>query len=188
MPARTQRPRLLGICCISRVVRASLPRRWQACRREAGCAVSGGSLGVFSLGGIAATFVLWAVVSLQSPSLPPNPQPRSTIAVRPDRQALADGSTVELNANAKIDVQFTPDRRTVHLLGGEALFTVAKDSTQRPFVVVAPGVEVKADGTVFSVRGRLNRSQGACDRGAGDSDRSRPSDVPSDGVESRRCG
>ncbi len=107
---------------------------------------------VFSLGGIAATFVLWAVVSLQSPSLPPNPQPRSTIAVRPDRQALADGSTVELNANAKIDVQFTPDRRTVHLLGGEALFTVAKDSTQRPFVVVAPGVEVKADGTVFSVR------------------------------------
>ena len=56
---------------------------------------------VFSLGGVAATFVLWAVVSLQSPSLPPNPQPRSTIAVRPDRQALADGSTVELNANAK---------------------------------------------------------------------------------------
>lgn len=107
---------------------------------------------VVCLGGIAAALALWAVVSLQTPSLALDPQPRSTIAVRPDRQALADGSTVELNAYAKIDVQYTPERRMVHLRGGEAFFTVAKDATQRPFVVVAAGVEVRADSTVFSVR------------------------------------
>lgn len=74
-----------------------------------------------------------------------------TVLVRPDRQVLPDGSVVELNAGAEIAVNFTPEKRGVRLLRGEALFAVAKDATH-PFVVTAGGVDVRAVGTAFSVR------------------------------------
>jgi transmembrane sensor len=73
------------------------------------------------------------------------------IALRPHVQTLPDGSTVELNAGAEIAVEFSPGRRGVRLVRGEALFAVAK-SPARPFVVSAEGVEVRAVGTAFSVR------------------------------------
>jgi transmembrane sensor len=74
-----------------------------------------------------------------------------TVVVRPDRQTLPDGSVVHLNAGAEIRVAFTPGRRSVELLRGEALFSVTSDPA-RPFVVAAAGVEVRAVGTEFSVR------------------------------------
>ena len=74
-----------------------------------------------------------------------------TVVVRPDRQTLPDGSVVHLNAGAEIRVAFTPGRRSVELLRGEALFSVTSDPA-RPFVVAASGVEVRAVGTEFSVR------------------------------------
>lgn len=86
------------------------------------------------------------------PLRPPAPAPTiATVAVSPDRQALPDGSTVELNAGARIAVDFTAAKRGVRLLAGEALFAVRKDAA-RPFVVTAGGVEVRAVGTAFSVR------------------------------------
>lgn len=68
-----------------------------------------------------------------------------------ERQALDDGSLVELKDGSRITVEFTPEFRRVHLTGGEACFTVAKDPN-RPFIVEAAGMEVHAVGTVFNVR------------------------------------
>jgi len=64
---------------------------------------------------------------------------------------LPDGSVITLNTNSHVDVDFTESQRTVRLLKGEALFTVAKDIA-RPFVVVADNGIVRAIGTEFSVR------------------------------------
>jgi transmembrane sensor len=68
----------------------------------------------------------------------------------PERLTLADGSIVELNQGAKVDVRFTPAERLVELIKGEAHFTVAKNPN-RPFIVSAANVAVRAVGTAFSV-------------------------------------
>jgi transmembrane sensor len=63
---------------------------------------------------------------------------------------LSDGSLVVLNTNSKVKVRFTPERREVHLVQGEALFDVAKNK-KRPFVVMAGDMQVRAVGTAFTV-------------------------------------
>jgi transmembrane sensor len=67
------------------------------------------------------------------------------------RVTLTDGSTIELNANSEVRVNFTPDERRVRLVRGEAHFVVAKNPA-RPFAVTAAAVAVKAVGTAFNVR------------------------------------
>ena len=69
----------------------------------------------------------------------------------PRKQLLPDGSSVELKGESKIQVAYSPAARRITLEGGEALFQVAKDA-QRPFVVTAAGVNVRAVGTVFLVQ------------------------------------
>ena len=64
--------------------------------------------------------------------------------------ALADGSTVELNARSKIDVHYTERERSIDLLAGQALFRVVKDSS-RPFVVESDETAVRAVGTQFDI-------------------------------------
>jgi transmembrane sensor len=64
---------------------------------------------------------------------------------------LPDGSVAELNQGARIEVSYRPDRRDVLLLEGEAHFAVAKNP-ERPFVVTAAGVQVRAVGTAFAVK------------------------------------
>lgn len=68
-----------------------------------------------------------------------------------ERRTLADGSVVELNRGASLEVRFTSTERRVRLVAGEAQFKVAKNP-QRPFVVTAGGVSVRAVGTAFNVR------------------------------------
>jgi transmembrane sensor len=68
-----------------------------------------------------------------------------------ERQALPDGSRVELNDGAQFVVLYSEHERRVRLTAGEAHFTVWKDAT-RPFVVEVAGVEVVAVGTAFNVR------------------------------------
>lgn len=68
-----------------------------------------------------------------------------------ERRELDDGSVLELNRGAMVDVTYSPTERRIALRGGEALFTVAKDP-RRPFIVRAGGVEVRAVGTAFNVR------------------------------------
>jgi transmembrane sensor len=68
-----------------------------------------------------------------------------------ERRTLEDGSVVDLNRGAAVEVAFTATERRVILMRGEANFTVAKDAA-RPFVVTAGGVAMRAVGTVFNVR------------------------------------
>lgn len=67
------------------------------------------------------------------------------------RVALPDGSNVELNASSEVEVSFTTAQRRVRLVRGEAHFVVAKDRN-RPFVVDAGTLAVRAVGTAFNVR------------------------------------
>ena len=68
-----------------------------------------------------------------------------------ESRTLDDGSVVELNRGSEIGVQFTPSERRVRLIKGEAGFHVAKNR-ERPFIVSAGGVDVRAVGTAFNVR------------------------------------
>ena len=97
---------------------------------------------------LAAALVLGLFV-WQSAS-PRSPAPQKTFLRVNERQALADGSVVELKDGSRLDVRFTSGERRVRLTG-EAHFTVAKNPA-RPFIVEAHGVEVRAVGTAFNVR------------------------------------
>jgi transmembrane sensor len=64
---------------------------------------------------------------------------------------LSDGSVVTLNTATQVAVKFTGARRDIQLIDGEALFDVAKNP-DRPFIVHAGDVRVRAIGTSFIVR------------------------------------
>jgi len=64
---------------------------------------------------------------------------------------LADGSRLSLNTATKLHVHMDNAQREIEVVQGEALFEVAKDR-DRPFVVRAGGHQVRALGTVFTVR------------------------------------
>lgn len=68
---------------------------------------------------------------------------------------LSDGTRVWLNSDSEIryPVAFGRDRRVVYL-SGEAYFEVEKD-TDRPFLVIVNGMEVKVYGTAFNVNTHL---------------------------------
>lgn len=64
---------------------------------------------------------------------------------------LDDGSSIELNAQSRIEVRFSDYRREVALVEGQALFNVTRD-LRRPFIVRAGNRQVLAIGTRFDVR------------------------------------
>jgi transmembrane sensor len=66
------------------------------------------------------------------------------------RITLADGSTVILNTNSRLDVDFAGKGRDVHLTRGEAYFDVVHDKS-RPFTVYANNYVVRDIGTAFDV-------------------------------------
>jgi transmembrane sensor len=63
---------------------------------------------------------------------------------------LRDGSMLNLNSRSRVRVHYVARERSVDLLEGQALFSVAKDPS-RPFVVYSGGTQVKAVGTEFDV-------------------------------------
>jgi transmembrane sensor len=65
--------------------------------------------------------------------------------------SLPDGTTVELNTDTAMLVDYSENSRTVILQHGEAYFDVARDET-RPFVVQAGHGAIRAVGTGFVVR------------------------------------
>jgi len=69
---------------------------------------------------------------------------------------LADGSTVVLGGNSRIEVTLSDKVRRIELARGEAFFTVAKDAA-RPFKVHAGNATVVAVGTEFNVRRGADR-------------------------------
>lgn len=64
---------------------------------------------------------------------------------------LADGSTVDLDADSALSVAFSAGQRRIELHRGRAFFQVAGDAA-RPFVVAASNGEVRALGTAFDVK------------------------------------
>jgi transmembrane sensor len=99
----------------------------------------------------AAAVLTIAAVLWQSPVETSSSRGAVVIHPRPERMVLEDGSLVELNAGASVDVSFSPGIRNVRLIRGEAHFIVAKD-VARPFVVSADKFAVRAVGTAFTVR------------------------------------
>lgn len=79
------------------------------------------------------------------------PLPANTVVHLPDRRTLPDGSVVELKGNAEIRLAYTRAQRGVVLVHGEAHFAVQRDRN-RPFVVSAENVAVRAVGTAFDVQ------------------------------------
>ena len=107
-----------------------------------------------ALGGLAAAvalaaFVWWPQPAATGPA--PAPVVYATTADGYQRVTLEDGSVLELNASSQARLDFVAAERRVQLVRGEAHFTVAKDP-QRPFIVHAGKVAVRAVGTAFNVR------------------------------------
>jgi transmembrane sensor len=71
------------------------------------------------------------------------------------RITLTDGSNIVLNASSAVQVKLGKYERRVTLLRGEASFNVAHD-VERPFIVQAGNVAIRAVGTSFSVDMRAN--------------------------------
>jgi transmembrane sensor len=81
---------------------------------------------------------------------PPTRLSYETAVGRQQRIALADGSSVILNTNSRLDVNFSSKCRDVHLVRGEAYFEVVHNKT-RPFTVYANNYVVRDIGTAFDV-------------------------------------
>ena len=69
---------------------------------------------------------------------------------------LEDGSIVNLDTDSALSILFSRHARHVHLVRGQAYFTVAH-SPDLPFIVDAGSVKVTATGTQFDVRQVGNR-------------------------------
>ena len=69
------------------------------------------------------------------------------------RLVLEDGSVIDMNTQSELTVRMTEAQRSIDLIRGEALFTVARD-TERPFVVASEHATVRALGTQFNVHKR----------------------------------
>ncbi len=124
---------------------------------------------VVLLGGIAvAASIVGVAVGLKSRRAAPgssSPQTNRAAADEPPSDArrfstrlgetqvipLEDGSIVTLNTASAITVSYTPTRRSVALVAGEALFDVSPDRV-RPFIVSARDTEIRAVGTSFTVQ------------------------------------
>jgi len=98
---------------------------------------------------VAAAFGVWQVAAPDAPA--GETRQMATRIGEQYRAALTDGSTVELNTASAVAVAMAPKIREIRLGKGEALFEVAKDP-ERPFVVKTALGDVRAIGTVFTVR------------------------------------
>lgn len=74
------------------------------------------------------------------------------------RLVLEDGSVIDMNTQSELTVTLTNHERSIELLGGEALFSVARDPS-RPFVVRSGQATVQALGTQFNVYQRHDEVQ-----------------------------
>lgn len=109
-------------------------------------------LGLVSLGAVAALLILGLFVwQSQDHNFNGFLPETGAMALEYQIHRLHDGSIVELNKGAQISIRYNGYERRVDLLSGEAYFEVAKNP-DRPFIVSARGIDVKAVGTAFNVR------------------------------------
>lgn len=106
---------------------------------------------IFAAGGMAAAAAL-AVAVLPNILLAPAAA-YATATGKRQTVNLADGSTIDMNAQTRLTVTLSHDRRRVVMDQGEAIFDVAADAA-RPFEIEASGKVVHVVGTQFDVRNR----------------------------------
>ena len=106
----------------------------------------------FALAASAAAGLI-AYVSISRVEIVPFPPVGSTVHLPPACQqlTLSDGTEVDVNRGGAVEEHYTGSERRIRLLRGEAVFTVVRD-VERPFVVEAGGVAIRALGTVFNVK------------------------------------
>lgn len=96
-------------------------------------------------------------------------QPQEVLALHTPRgrtltRMLGDGTRLDLDSLTAARVQLFRDRRTVHLLEGEARFGVTHDA-ERPFIVTSAWGSVQVVGTAFTVSAREGRMRVAVAEG-----------------------
>lgn len=110
------------------------------------------ALGLAAAAGLVVFFGLW---QRRAPAPPPAQAVAANyrvILTTVQRLVLEDGSVAELRgSDSAIQAIFTATERRVVLLRGEAFFEVAKNP-DRPFVVAAGRIAVRAVGTAFNVQ------------------------------------
>jgi len=103
----------------------------------------------------ASIFVIGVLWFNQQPSPSSQLTPAQTLFATPvgkqQRFSLEDGSTIELNTDSQVAVEYSSDLRQLHLIRGEAFFEVESDKN-RPFIVTAGAGQVTAVGTAFNVQ------------------------------------
>lgn len=96
---------------------------------------------------LAACAVAWLLIAFLDK---PDDGTAVTAASQWQHMTLDDGSTVHMDARTRLKVEFTPERRLIHLDEGQAVFEVAKNP-DRPFTVRTDVVDVTAVGTRYGV-------------------------------------
>jgi transmembrane sensor len=107
---------------------------------------------IFSAGFLAAAAGVAFGLFVRPRSRPePPPVAAEALTGTIEQRTLEDGSVITLNRGAEVIVHYTSRERLVRLVKGEANFQVAKNK-ERPFIVDAGGVDVRAVGTAFNVQ------------------------------------
>ena len=118
-------------------------------------------------GAIAASLalVITVVAAKNNTASAPDVQVFGTLVGEQKVLHLGDGSTIQLNTNSRVEVEYTPKWRKVRLLKGEAFFDVAHNP-DRPFTVYAGDSLLRDIGTRFNVRLRSERMELTVTHGA----------------------
>ncbi|MDB5452527.1 MAG: transcriptional regulator, partial [Caulobacteraceae bacterium] len=109
------------------------------------------------LGGVGGAVAAAALAAVVLPGMLLEPAIQSYATGKGERQTvkLADGSTVDLNAQTRLSVTLARHERHVAMGEGEAIFDVAADA-RRPFLIQAGDHTVRVVGTQFNVRNRAD--------------------------------
>lgn len=104
----------------------------------------------------AASLAVWIFGPRPEEAAPLRPAPpaqaeKSLFLRVTEKQALPDGSLMDIRDGTRFVLAFSERERRVRLLSGEIYCQVAKDAG-RPFVVETSGASVTATGTAFSVQ------------------------------------
>ena len=104
-------------------------------------------------GAVAASVIFMvAATSFYGTGMFEGPRPTHFVTAVGEQQTieLVDGSTVILNTDSELDIEYTAESRIMRLAKGEAHFDVVPNP-KRPFLVYAGDGIVKAVGTAFTV-------------------------------------
>ena len=118
-------------------------------------------------GGIAASLaiVILVVAGRSHLAPPPEVQVFGTGVGEQKTLRLGDGSTIQLNTNSRVEVEYAQSLRKVRLLKGEAYFDIVHNP-DRPFTVYAGDSLLRDIGTRFNVRLRNERMELTVTHGA----------------------